>query len=58
MTNTSNDLMNQAIKEYLNPDHHNKEKALLMVAEINDQLLERILKMLKSKQFFDLSKHM
>jgi len=29
-----------------------------MIAEINDELLKRILKMLQSKQFFDLSKHL
>lgn len=58
MTNTSNDIMNKEIKEYLHPDFTNKEQALVLVSEINDQLLERILKMLQSKQFFDLSKHL
>lgn len=58
MTTTSNELMNKEIKEYLHPDYTNKEQALVLVSEINDQLLERILKMLQSKQFFDLSKHL
>lgn len=49
MTNTSNDLMNKEIKEYLHPDFTNKEQALVLVSEINDQLLERSLKMLSSK---------
>jgi hypothetical protein len=58
MSNTSNELMNSRIKEYLYPEHTNKEQSLVLVSEINDQLLERILKMLQSKQFFDLSKHL
>ena len=58
MTDTSNDLMNKEIKTFLNPDHKNKEQALLLIDEINDKLLDRTLKMLQSKQFFDLSKHL
>jgi len=57
MSETSNELMNQQVKEFLHPDHTNKEQSLVLISEINDQLLERILKMLQSKQFFDLSKH-
>lgn len=58
MSSTSNELMNSQIKEYLYPEHTNKEQSLVLVSEINDQLLERILKMLQSKQFFDLSKYL
>lgn len=58
MCETSNELMNQQVKEFLHPDHTNKEQSLVLISEINDQLLERILKMLQSKQFFDLSKHL
>lgn len=46
MSQTSNELMNQQIKEYLHPDHTNKEQSLILISEINDQLLERIQKML------------
>lgn len=58
MSETSNQLMNQQVKEFLHPDHTNKEQSLILISEINDQLLERLLKMLQSKQFFDLSKHL
>lgn len=58
MTDTSNELMNKEIKTFLNPDHRNKEQAILLIGEINDKLLDRTLKMLQSKQFFDLSKHL
>lgn len=36
MSQTSNELMNQQIKEFLHPDHTNKEQSLVLVSEIND----------------------
>jgi hypothetical protein len=58
MTETSNSLLTKEIREFLTPDQDNKEQSLVMISEINDELLKRILKMLQSKQFFDLSKHL
>jgi len=58
MSNTSNDLMNKEIKTFLHPEYTNKEQSLILISEVNDELLMRILKMLQSKQFFDLSKHL
>lgn len=58
MSEASNTLMNKEIKPFLQNDYPNKEQAIVMIAEINDELLKRILKMLQSKQFFDLSKHL
>jgi hypothetical protein len=58
MSDASNTLMNKEIKPFLQNDYPNKEQAIVMIAEINDELLKRILKMLQSKQFFDLSKHL
>lgn len=58
MSAASNSGMNKEIKAYLTPEHKNKEQSLVMICEINDELLRRELKMLQSKQFFDLSKHL
>jgi hypothetical protein len=58
MSNTSNELMNKEIKSFFHPEHTNQEQSLILISEINDELLSRILKMLQSKQFFDLSKHL
>lgn len=58
MSNTSNELMNKEIKTFLHPEYTNKEQSLILISEVNDELLMRILKMLQSKQFFDLSKHL
>jgi len=58
MIETSNSLLTKEVKEFLTPEEPNKEQSLIMIAEINDELLKRILKMLQSKQFFDLSKHL
>ena len=58
MTDSSNQKMNQAIKQYIHPDWPNKEQSLVLISEINDQLLDKFLKMLQSKHFFDMSKHL
>jgi hypothetical protein len=50
--------LNKEVKDFMTPDQKNKEQVLVIISEINDELLKRMEKMLQSKQFFDLSKHL
>lgn len=44
------------VKTFMRPDQKNKEQCLILISETNDELLQKKLKLLSSKQFFDLSK--
>ena len=58
MSDMANALLNKQIKQILTPEQTNPEQALVLISEVNDELLRRIMKILQSKQFFDLSKHL
>lgn len=42
----------------MNHEGPNKEQALILINEVEDELLTRKLKILMSKQFFDLTKYL
>ena len=59
MDDISGKALDQEIKTVMkNADKGGKEQGLIMVAEAHDEILARKLKILQSKQFFDLSKYL
>jgi hypothetical protein len=56
MVDVTNQITTQEIKPFLVPDSKNKEQALILIGQVNDELTAKIMQMLQSKQFFDLSK--
>jgi len=59
MDDISGKAIDQEIKNVMkNAAKGGKEQGLIMVAEAHDEILARKLKILQSKQFFDLSKYL
>ena len=59
MDDISGKALDQEIKTVMkNAEKGGKEQGLIMVAEAHDEILARKLKILQSKQFFDLSKYL
>jgi len=59
MDDISGKALDQEIKTVMkNADKGGKGQGLIMVAEAHDEILARKLKILQSKQFFDLSKYL
>ena len=58
MDKATNANLTKEVKDFLRPDQKNKEQALILISETNDEILQKKLKLLNSKQFFDLSKLM
>lgn len=56
MVDVTNQITTKEIKPFLVPDSQNKEQALILIGQVNDELTAKIMQMLQSKQFFDLSK--
>jgi len=58
MDKVTNANLTKEVKDFMRPDQKNKEQCLILIAETNDEILQKKLKLLNSKQFFDLSKLM
>lgn len=59
MDKVTNSNLTKEVKDFLmRPEQNNREQALILISETNDEILNKKLKLLNSKQFFDLSKLM
>jgi hypothetical protein len=58
MQKASATLLTKQMREIVVDENPNREQIMVLVSETNDELQQRMLRMLQSKQFFDLSKHM
>lgn len=59
MDKVTNSNLTKEVKDFLmRPEQKNREQALILISETNDEILNKKLKLLNSKQFFDLSKLM
>jgi len=59
MDDISSKAIDQEVKNVIkNAVKGGKEQGIIMVAEAHDEILARKLKILQSKQFFDLSKYL